>query len=615
MKKILFGLLSCFALNANSQTYNFTTAGVSGMNGPDQAQINAAYAVTNLNGSVTINTQGIQEWVVPYTGTYQIQAIGASGGNSTWGATVLGGNGSNMTGEFNLTAGQIIQILVGQTGESAAVGGGGGASYVAILNAPQIVAGGGGGASSDQAGVSSVVTNDGTYCSMNVTSGGTFGNGGDACTVSDNNAGGGGGFFTNGVTPNTGPGNNNGFGGFSFLNGGIGGQPGNLGGACTQDAWGGFGGGGSTSCNTVGAGGGGGYSGGAGGQHYGNCGGGSIRAGGGGGGSYNIGSNQTNIAGSNIGDGSVVITVLCSPTTITADLLALNDVIDECSSMPTPPTATNDCGASIIGIPDVAMPVISQGTTLVTWTFDDGQGNSTTQTQNVILTDITAPVADSTSLPDLSDMCNVTSVIAPTATDNCAGQITGTTTTTFPVSTTGPSIITWTFNDGQGNTSTQTQNILNGAIDNGIVLDGSQLNATALVAAYQWLNCDNNFTPLPAEVNQFYDATITGTYAVEITQGGCVDTSACVLVDFTAISELDIQSINIYPNPTFGTFTISASDAIESIEILDLLGRTVKVPMSLIEGTVNASALENGNYMVVVTTQKGIFTRELTILN
>ena len=50
------------------------------------------------------------------------------------------------------------------------------------------------------------------------------------------------------------------------------------------------------------------------------------------------------------------------------------------------------------------------------------------QIQNVILTDVTAPVADSVSLPDLTDMCGVTSVTAPTATDNCMGTITGTTT-------------------------------------------------------------------------------------------------------------------------------------------------------------------------------------------
>lgn len=616
MKKILLGILSCLALSVSAQTYTFTTAGSTGMNGPDQIAVDAAYLTTNLNGLVTINTQGIQEWTVPYTGTYQIQAIGASGGNSVYATTILGGGGSDLTGEFTLTAGSIVQVLVGQMGETDAVGGGGGGSFIAVLNVPQIVAGGGGGASSDQAGIASVVTNNGTMGSMNVISGGAGGNGGNACTTGDNNGGAGGGFLTDGTSPNTGiAGNNNGFGGLSFLNGGIGGLPGRTDGACSEDPYGGFGGGGSGTCFTVGGGGGGGYSGGAGGQHFGNCGGGSVRAGGGGGGSFNMGTSAVELSGTNIGDGSVIITVLCSPTMMILDLATLADVNDECSSDPIPPTATNDCGATINGVPDVTMPITTPGTTLVTWTYDDGQGNTTSQTQNVILTDVTAPVADSTNLPDLTDICGATSLTAPTATDNCMGTITGTTTTTFPISTPGASVITWTFDDGSGNTSTQTQNILNGAIDDGIQLVGSLLNATELVGTYQWLDCESNYAIISGETGQYYDATVTGQYAVEISQGGCKDTSECLLVDFTSIDEVNLQNVTIYPNPTQGDFMVSTPGIIESINVVDVLGRTISLPINLVEGTVNGAELKSGNYFVIVTTEKGTFTREVIVLN
>ena len=36
---------------------------------------------TNLENNVLINTQGIQEWIVPATGSYFIEAHGASGGD------------------------------------------------------------------------------------------------------------------------------------------------------------------------------------------------------------------------------------------------------------------------------------------------------------------------------------------------------------------------------------------------------------------------------------------------------------------------------------------------------------------------------------------------------
>ena len=66
----LFGIFTLsFGLIVNGQTYTFTNAGATGREGPTQADINASYAGTTLDGSVTINTQGIQEWTVP-TGGY-----------------------------------------------------------------------------------------------------------------------------------------------------------------------------------------------------------------------------------------------------------------------------------------------------------------------------------------------------------------------------------------------------------------------------------------------------------------------------------------------------------------------------------------------------------------
>ena len=60
-----------------AQTYTFTNAGVTGRTGPTQTQVNSTYASGNtLHGAVTINTQGIQEWTVPVTGTYTIEVWG-----------------------------------------------------------------------------------------------------------------------------------------------------------------------------------------------------------------------------------------------------------------------------------------------------------------------------------------------------------------------------------------------------------------------------------------------------------------------------------------------------------------------------------------------------------
>ena len=58
--------------------WTFTNAGATGRFGPTQAQIDANYSGTSLEGAVTINAthQGIQEWTVPASGTYRIEGWG-----------------------------------------------------------------------------------------------------------------------------------------------------------------------------------------------------------------------------------------------------------------------------------------------------------------------------------------------------------------------------------------------------------------------------------------------------------------------------------------------------------------------------------------------------------
>lgn len=300
-------ILTLGCIHAQIITYTFTTCGATGSLGPTQAQINTAYTGTNpLTGSVVSNL-GIQTFTVPTSGLYRIQAIGASGGNAP-SYSKTGGTGAGMQGEFNLIAGTVLKIVVGQVGQNGCGNaGGGGGSYVAMNNTVAlVVAGGGGGCSSDANGVNAVTVTAGTADSSPTTAvGGTNGGGGSVCPSGTHNGGGGGGY-------NAGAGGNgmtvSGGGGFSFLNGSVGGS-GFLNsqvGPC-----GGFGGGGGGSYCTVGGGGGGGYSGGAGGEHYNNCTNDNFRTGGGGGGSFNGGTNQVNAAAFNIGDGRVLITRLC----------------------------------------------------------------------------------------------------------------------------------------------------------------------------------------------------------------------------------------------------------------------------------------------------------------
>ena len=138
----------------------FTSLGASGRNGP--TSIGSHYTGQDHDGQVTLSG-GIQQWIVPYTGGYRIEAVGAAGGYNTYdNSTQYRGRGARMVGTFNLSEGEVIQILVGQEGgirhndlsyaaggagvAVAGGGGGGGGTFVVRgSNTSLIVAGGGGG--------------------------------------------------------------------------------------------------------------------------------------------------------------------------------------------------------------------------------------------------------------------------------------------------------------------------------------------------------------------------------------------------------------------------------------------------------------------------------------
>ncbi|MFT6246587.1 MAG: hypothetical protein ACJAXI_003369, partial [Crocinitomicaceae bacterium] len=286
-------LLACLMANSIgfAQTYTFTSATATGTDGPTQGLADTEYTGTTLDGTVTV-TGGIQYWVVPTTGVYLIEAFGGQGFGS------FGGRGAQVSGEFNLTAGTTLKILVGQmapppVGSVNQYAGGGGSFVTTTTNTPFIVAGGGGG----NHGTSFVTTSDASITNAgfagvagNSGAGGTAGSGG----VDASSADAGGGLLGNGGGIG---------GGFAFVNGGNGGA-----GLTSGHGEGGFGcGGGTSSWDNYRAGGGGGYSGGGGAGENGQVG----APAAGGGGSFNSGTSPINLAGVQLGDGMIIITKQC----------------------------------------------------------------------------------------------------------------------------------------------------------------------------------------------------------------------------------------------------------------------------------------------------------------
>ena len=134
---------------------------------------------------------------MPYTGQYKIEAVGAAGGYDNYqNSAQYRGRGARMVGTFNLSQGEMIQILVGQEGKirsnSTGSGGGGGTFVVTGSNTPLIVAGGGGGLKAIKSrhyGCDANTSMSGNRGSKSLWSGGSNGGGGTTGRQNDGHSG------------------------------------------------------------------------------------------------------------------------------------------------------------------------------------------------------------------------------------------------------------------------------------------------------------------------------------------------------------------------------------------------------------------------------------------
>tara|TARA_Y100000589_G_scaffold325264_1_gene362894 strand:- start:621 stop:1121 length:501 start_codon:yes stop_codon:yes gene_type:complete len=96
-------------------------------------------------------------------------------------------------------------------------------------------------------------------------------------------------------------------------------------------------------------------------------------------------------------------------------------------------------------------------------------------------------------------------------------------------------------------------------------------------ATYQWLDCNNNNSPISGETNQSYTAVVNGDYAVEVTKFNCTNISPCESVSNVGVNNDKETIFVLYPNPNNGNFIVERSSNTESDKIIiyDLSGKEV----------------------------------------
>jgi hypothetical protein len=280
------------------------------------------------------------------------------------------------------------------------------------------------------------------------------------------------------------------------------------------------------------------------------------------------------------------------------------------------PVATDNCPSGLTMTsnlnPGVLLPL---GLHTVTYVATDASGNSSTCTFTVTAVDTISPI--SVSLPIVHGGCAVT-LEAPKTTDNCSGDVIGTTTTVFPVTTQGITPVVWTFTDASGNTTTVVQYIeIDGAVDATI----SYLDEVTLIAnndhpsaTYQWTNCETGVI-IGGATNQTFTPFTNGIYAVIVTEEGCPSAmSICYEISTVGVEDLTLEELVVYPNPSVdGIFHFNFNGTIESVDVYDVVGRLVYVNTDMNNMIVDGSQLADGKYIMRIKTNQGLIIKEVIV--
>jgi hypothetical protein len=139
----------------------------------------------------------------------------------------------------------------------------------------------------------------------------------------------------------------------------------------------------------------------------------------------------------------------------------LPDIVAECAiTISTFPYAYDAVDGIITGSTNDPLTYSEQGEYVITWHFSDTNENTASQSQTVIIKDTQAPVPMLSPLPLIHEQCSAIITEYPIAMDNCAGELVGSTDDPLVFDQQGEFSIKWIYDDGNGNTTEQIQQVL-----------------------------------------------------------------------------------------------------------------------------------------------------------
>ena len=161
------------------------------------------------------------------------------------------------------------------------------------------------------------------------------------------------------------------------------------------------------------------------------------------------------------------------------------------------------------------------------------------------------------------------------------------------------------------NSAFPTETVLTGvvAIDlKNVVSDDDNLS----LAIVKSIKSNSNTSAIQAEINSNDELVLTpinaGTANVVISfnsNGRVVEKTISVSSSSLATGEIKKLQLSIYPNPTADILNIKTQDKLVEVSIFDISGRQINVKIN--NGQVDVNALQKGNYILKVVTEKAVY--------
>ena len=173
-------------------------------------------------------------------------------------------------------------------------------------------------------------------------------------------------------------------------------------------------------------------------------------------------------------------------------------------------------------------------------------------------------------------------------------------------------VYTGTFTSASGCDSLVKLTLSVDSVDTAVTQNGATLLAHQIGASYQWVNCNNNFSPIPGATSRPFVATTNGSYAVIITNGSCKDTSGCFTVSVLGVAENNFAGVmSLSPNPAHTVCTVVATLFNNAILYLyDITGRALLQQSFNSKLEIDFIKLTNGIYIIEVKDKEGRSLKE-----